>query len=62
MTSQTYQFKNAAEAHQIMGAAHRAGKVAVWCPVIAFGRVTARIFKNGAWFKATVADVAALVS
>lgn len=60
--AKTHQFANWAEAHQIMGALYKAGKVNTWCPVNSFGKVSANVWTNGRWSKLTEGDFAALVS
>jgi hypothetical protein len=60
--NKTHQFKTSAEAHQIMGALHAAGKVATWCPVVCFGHVTAKVWLGAGWAKLTEAKYAELVA
>jgi hypothetical protein len=60
--TKTHTFASWAEAHTLMGAAYKAGKFSAWCPVNAFGRVTARILVNKHWSKLTEADFVALVA
>lgn len=47
--TKTHKFNSAAEATQIMGALHTAGKVELWTLVPAFGRFTVRIKNRGVW-------------
>lgn len=55
--NKAHQFASYAECLELMGALNKQGWISQWCPIMAFGKVYAKVWRGAGYSKITTAEL-----